>query len=290
MESKAIKDITSRVRSLTKAVDEKQPAANIIAILESLQRDVVPTEELLRSTRVGVAVNKQKTHPDKAVSLLASRIVSKWKTDMNVKGGAKAKKADSRSPPKEDTGVKSLVPPLLRNKDKDNVDCKRTDDPVRNNCIGLMYNGLCYSSDESPSLVLRRAIEIENAAFANNGSTTSSEYKGKLRSLFQNLKNKSNPQLRVRVLSAEISAERLVVMTHKELASPERRAEDEKMQQQNMNNAMVAQAERSISTALKCPKCGQKKVSYSQAQTRSADEPMTTFCECTVCGNRWKFS
>jgi hypothetical protein len=48
MESKAIKDITTRVRSLTKAVDEKQPAANIIAILESLQKDVVPTEELLR--------------------------------------------------------------------------------------------------------------------------------------------------------------------------------------------------------------------------------------------------
>lgn len=30
---------------------------------------------------------------------------------------------------------------------------------------------------------------------------------------------------------------------------------------------------------MQCGKCGQKKVSYSQAQTRSADEPMTTFCE-----------
>jgi transcription elongation factor S-II len=228
---------------------------------------------------------------------------------MNVKGGAKAKKADSRSPPKEETDVKSLVPPLLRTKDKDGVDCKRTDDPVRNNCIGLMYNGLCYNSEEckysitstwhgpntplsvlAPSLVLRRAIDVENAAFANFGQTTSTEYKNKLRSLYQNLKHKSNPQLRVRVLSAEISAERLVVMTHKELASPERRAEDEKMQEENMNKAMVAQGEKSISTALKCPKCGQKKVSYSQAQTRSADEPMTTFCECTVCGNRWKVS
>lgn len=39
-----------------------------------------------------------------------------------------------------------------------------------------------------------------------------------------------------------------------------------------------------------CGKCKNKKVSYSQAQTRSADEPMTTFCECMVCGNRWKFS
>jgi transcription elongation factor S-II len=141
----------------------------------------------------------------------------------------------------------------------------------------------------APALVLKRAIDIERAAFVNHGAT-STEYKNKIRSLYQNLKHKSNPQLRVHVLSAEITAERLVVMTHKELASPERRAEDEKMQQENMNKAMVAQGEKSVSTALKCPKCGQKKVSYSQAQTRSADEPMTTFCECTICGNRWKVS
>ena len=28
----------------------------------------------------------------------------------------------------------------------------------------------------------------------------------------------------------------------------------------------------------------------SQAQTRSADEPMTTFVYCNECGNRWKVS
>jgi transcription elongation factor S-II len=39
-----------------------------------------------------------------------------------------------------------------------------------------------------------------------------------------------------------------------------------------------------------CGKCKQSKVAYTQAQTRAADEPMTTFCECQFCGNRWKFS
>jgi hypothetical protein len=48
MDARAVKEISLRVRSLTKAVDEKQPIPNIIAILESLQKDVVPTEELLR--------------------------------------------------------------------------------------------------------------------------------------------------------------------------------------------------------------------------------------------------
>ena len=112
----------------------------------------------------------------------------------------------------------------------------------------------------------------------------------KIRSLFQNLKNKSNQALRSRVYSGEISPSRFIKMTHDELKSAERKAEDLKMMKENMDKAMVAQEEKSISTALQCGKCGQRKVSYTQAQTRSADEPMTTFCECLNCGNRWKFS
>ena len=39
----------------------------------------------------------------------------------------------------------------------------------------------------------------------------------------------------------------------------------------------------------KCYKCGKKKCSVSQAQTRSADEPMTTFVQCLICDNKWSF-
>ena len=42
-------------------------------------------------------------------------------------------------------------------------------------------------------------------------------------------------------------------------------------------------------TEFQCGKCKKRDVSYTQAQTRSADEPMTTFCACNICGNRWKF-
>jgi transcription elongation factor S-II len=37
-----------------------------------------------------------------------------------------------------------------------------------------------------------------------------------------------------------------------------------------------------------CRKCKSNKCSYYQLQTRSADEPMTTFVTCISCGNRWK--
>lgn len=111
-----------------------------------------------------------------------------------------------------------------------------------------------------------------------------------MRSLFQNLKNKSNPALRKDVFSGKIKSSKFVIMTHDEMKSDTRKAEDEALEKQNMNQAMVAQVEKSISTEFQCGKCKQKKVAYSQAQTRSADEPMTTFCECMNCGNRWKFS
>jgi len=40
---------------------------------------------------------------------------------------------------------------------------------------------------------------------------------------------------------------------------------------------------------LTCGKCKKRDVTYNQMQTRSADEPMTTFCFCNICGHRWKF-
>lgn len=39
-----------------------------------------------------------------------------------------------------------------------------------------------------------------------------------------------------------------------------------------------------------CGRCKTKKTTYYQMQTRSADEPATTFVTCLNCNNRWKFS
>ena len=44
-----------------------------------------------------------------------------------------------------------------------------------------------------------------------------------------------------------------------------------------------------ISTDMyKCNKCRKNNCTYYQAQTRGADEPMTTFVTCLHCNNRWK--
>ena len=39
-----------------------------------------------------------------------------------------------------------------------------------------------------------------------------------------------------------------------------------------------------------CRKCKMRKCTIRQMQTRSADEPMTTFVKCVECGTEWKFN
>ena len=71
----------------------------------------------------------------------------------------------------------------------------------------------------APEEVLRVARSVELAAFNAYQPETSSEYKTKLRSFFQNLKNKSNPGLRANVLNGTIKPDRFVMMTHEDMKS-----------------------------------------------------------------------
>lgn len=41
-------------------------------------------------------------------------------------------------------------------------------------------------------------------------------------------------------------------------------------------------------TKVECPKCGNNEAYWWMIQTRSADEPPTTFYKCTKCGHTWR--
>jgi transcription elongation factor S-II len=242
-----------------------------------------------------MVVAKQRANPNKDIARLATEIVSKWRKTVEAEKAKKAKMSGS-SPTKNGSSV-SPAPPSeakgfvgdssKRRWESDKVDTKRTGTPSRDACIGLLYNGLCFMSEEPSASIIIKAMEVEQAAH-DNFKGDNADYRAKLRSLFQNLKTVSNRELGQRVMSGEITASQFVVMNQEELKSAERRKADAALNKENLLKAQVPTEDKSVSDALKCGRCGQKKVSYTQAQTRSADEPMTTFCECTVCGNRWK--
>jgi len=305
------REVKQATDSLQKAVSGKEPTANIVRLLKDLQKGVKPSEELLRRTQVGKIVNKLKSlqGADPQIPRLASEIVSQWRKDIqannkgagsgsplpNQNGSASpAPSSKDVSKPTSDPKLPTGVPLDKRTWKTDKIDKNTiTSDPRRNNSIGLIYDGLVAESDQPAKLVLQKAKAIEQAVIDlpdANGSATSDPYKEKIRSLYQNLKNKANPELRKHILSGNILPERFAKMAHEEMKSESQRAEEASMRKANFNNAMVPEEAKSISVTLECGKCKRKMVSFTQAQTRSADEPMTTFCECQGCGNRWKFS
>ena len=108
-------------------------------------------------------------------------------------------------------------------------------------------------------------------------------YLDKLRSTFNNLKNKEVIDL---INNDSIKVHTIAFMTHQEM-KPEKWIELIKAKSIRDQNKFETNIEAATDT-FTCRKCKSKKCTYYQMQTRSADEPMTTFVSCIDCGNRWK--
>ena len=109
-------------------------------------------------------------------------------------------------------------------------------------------------------------------------------YKDKLWSVYVNLKK--NPTLIEQVTQGNIKSHTIAFMTHQEM-DPERWRTliDSKIKRDKHKFESNIEAATDTFT---CRKCRKNQCTYYQMQTRSADEPMTTFVQCIPCGNRWK--
>ena len=109
-------------------------------------------------------------------------------------------------------------------------------------------------------------------------------YVDRLRSIMINLKGQVLQQIKDGTIKAHVVA----FMTHQEL-SPERWSvmiETKTKRDKNKFETTI-----SASTDLfTCRKCKGNQCTYYQMQTRSADEPMSVYISCILCGNRWKTS
>ena len=107
-----------------------------------------------------------------------------------------------------------------------------------------------------------------------------------VRSKVHNLKE--NRQLARDLYGRATSAQYFVNMSSVDMKSEAVRSLDEEAAKEGLLSAQMAKAT-AVSGIFQCAKCKEKKCTYYQLQTRSCDEPMTTFVTCTVCGNRWRF-
>jgi DNA-directed RNA polymerase subunit M/transcription elongation factor TFIIS len=95
--------------------------------------------------------------------------------------------------------------------------------------------------------------------------------------------NLDNPDVMDMIKSKKIKAHELAFMTHQDMNSKmwSKIIEDKKNRDKNRYELKI-EASTDLFTCRAC------KCTYTQQQTRSADEPMTTFVTCLECGKRWK--
>lgn len=126
-----------------------------------------------------------------------------------------------------------------------------------------------------------KSIKTVNNPWENNKFLT--EYSTTARKIIDNLNNKNNGNTIVQKIKMEIwNPYDLAEIDHKELyaelwTSLKKPIEDGGELHENYVGLF------------KCKKCKSYKTTYYQLQTRSADEPMTTFVTCINCEFRWKF-
>jgi transcription elongation factor S-II len=276
-------------------------------LLNTLQNGVRANEEVLRATKIGQTVARLRTCEGKSVSQHAKDLVRTWKSKVESQREAKRKEGEwcfrldlsellvtlliapttsaSASPSSQVTPA-SLARPaseVASPTEKRKLDFEALNDKTRNACLKLIYQSLRQDgneSDEHKAYEVALAVELAVYDKIGHGEVTG-EYRSKVRSLTLNLKDKKNPTLRKNVTLGRIKAGDLVSMTADELASEEQKAERSALQMQNLFNAKGAAAQEAETDAFECGRCKQRKCRYYQKQTRSADEPMTTFVTCT---------
>lgn len=283
------KEIKSTVSNLEKLSDD----ATILKLLNILNDGVVPTEKLLRETKVGVAVNKFRTNNNNEINSLVKKMIRNWREIVQNEKKSKSSGADKK-PVAVAAGTSSGPAGKFhsgpRNPKTDGVNTTLYDNSTRNASVSALYTALAIERAESGEHILSVAKDIEMEVCKLEYMNVNDNYRNKLRTFTMNLRNKKNPELRERLLSKQISPLQFVKMTPNEMAPEALKKEIEKLHKQNLFDAQGATEKRAVTDRFTCGKCKHKKVSYYQMQTRSADEPLTTFCTCENCGNRWKFS
>lgn len=306
--------IKELARSLEKAID-KIDTSKVLSILDSLTQIDTITISVLQQTGLGKKVNKlRKMESFKSatnIQDLAIELVTKWKKQVSKQKGQKTngrklklKNGSSHNNTsnnsnnsnnhngKEQEAQKQEPSALEISQDeyfRPEYDWE-TGDNRRDKMISKFISVLQPKPDKKEFIDYRRcAADIEQSLGEKYGSN-SQDYVQKYRDLHFNLKK--NPELKLEVLGGHLSIDKLITMSPEQLASKElqkKRETEKKWAMEEARNDHGLNENQSMTDEYKCGKCKQRKCKYSQAQTRSADEPMTTFVTCLVCGNRWRF-
>ncbi|SPQ99521.1 Transcription elongation factor S-II [Plasmodiophora brassicae] len=267
-------DVIETLQSeLSAAIFDHNEQATLAALTNLSKQDV--DVDILKRTGVGVTVGKLRKHSSEKIRVTAAKLVKTWK-------GAIAA-APPAVPAPEPSPASTLASPRDRLVSAEEF---RTGDSVRDKIRSMLLAAFTNLDDENDRMFV--VLQIEDGLYRHFGNTQK-EYKNQFRNIMFNLKDKSNPDFRDNVCNGAIHPGELAQMDPKEMASKDLKALREEHHQEAKNaNRSDLNRNAGATDMFKCGRCKQSKTTFYQMQTRSADEPMTTFITCTVCNNRWR--
>ncbi|XP_008057943.1 transcription elongation factor A protein 2 isoform X2 [Carlito syrichta] len=237
------------------------------------------------------ALRKQSS--DEEVIALAKSLIKSWKKLLDAshdkareqgRGMPLAPSSSKAVSEAEDPSRRRPEPPRITTFPPVPVTC----DAVRNKCREMLTAALQTDHDHVAigADCQHLSAQIEECIFRDVGNTDM-KYKNRVRSRISNLKDAKNPDLRRNVLCGTIAPQQIAVMTSEEMASDELKEIRKAMTKEAIREHQMARTGGTQTDLFTCSKC-RKNCTYMQVQTRSSDEPMTTFVVCNECGNRWK--
>lgn len=299
--------IKKKLDKMTSPSSDQGQAADILKSLSELPINL----KILTETRIGMTVNAlRKASDDSEVIAIAKQLIKKWKKfvpdkqdddkessddkkrkdgthkDSNSKNGSSASGSNTAKNGGENESLTASMSSATFP-----ATATHTTDTLRLKCREMLTNALKGSDDMPDGVVAPPEVlaeQLEDCIFKEFKSTNP-QYKNRIRSRVYNLKDSKNPELRINVLTGVISPKKLAVMTSEEMASKDMKALRDKFTKESIDDHQLAVAQGTKTDLLRCGKCGKRNCTYNQLQTRSSDEPMTTFVLCNECGNRWKF-
>lgn len=140
------------------------------------------------------------------------------------------------------------------------------------------------------SIVIPEGVEVPSITWKDRKVIR--EYRDGFKKVYANLYSCPNARYLVKSLKdRSINATDIVRMPHELLLSPEQRSKRRKELEEFCfrNNTQAGPPKSDSKGMFKCRRCKSEDTSYTMAQTRSADEPMTVFVTCNNCSNRWRF-
>jgi DNA-directed RNA polymerase subunit M/transcription elongation factor TFIIS len=173
---------------------------------------------------------------------------------------------------------------------------KSMDNPLRNYVITQisklfdvdLKDSICTDLEKCIVRHAKHTIEKQDGVAAWDNHKFTNIYKHK----FLSLKNTftSNEELKDKVLKRKVSVVEVVAMRPEQLQPRGVYAKtvEDNVHKEMQKEYLIRKAEEGVSGFFTCNKCKSNKTTYYQLQTRSADEPMTTYVSCLNCGKRWK--